>query len=165
MKKIVVAGGCFWGVEAYFQKVKGIEKTIVGYVNSDIKNISYEQVCSQQYHAIEGVLLEYNPNVISLEKIMQLLFRVINPTSLDRQGYDIGYSYRVGAYYEDEKDAQIINEFLNEVKNEYQKPIVFEVKPLKNFTIAEEYHQDYLEKNPGGYCHINFNVLKPEEKK
>lgn len=165
MKKIVLAGGCFWGVQAYFQRVKGIESSVVGYINADIDNISYEQVCSQQYHAIEGVLLEYNPQVISLDKIMELLFRVIDPTSLDRQGYDIGYSYRVGAYYFDEEDALIINKYLDSIKNNYPKPLVFEIKPLKSFFIAEDYHQDYLINNPGGYCHVNFNVLKAEDKK
>lgn len=165
MKKIVVAGGCFWGIEAYFKKVFGIYKTRVGYINATIDNISYEQVCSQKYEAIEGVELTYNEEEITLTKILELLFRVINPTSLDAQGPDIGYSYRVGAYYGNEQDKAIINDFINSKQKEYHYEIVFENEPLISFTEAENYHQDYLTKNPLGYCHVNFDVLSDEEKK
>lgn len=165
MKKIVIAGGCFWGVEAYFLKVKGIKSARVGYVNASKENITYEEVCSQQYQAIEGVELTYDPLQISLTKILELLFRIINPTSLDAQGPDIGYSYRVGAYYTNEEDKQIISEFINKMQPKYHYEIVFENEPLISFIQAEDYHQDYLTKNPLGYCHVNFNVLNKEDLK
>lgn len=165
MNKIVIAGGCFWGVEAYFLKVKGIESTRVGYVNATKENISYEEVCSQKYEAIEGVELTYDAAQISLTKILELLFRIINPTSLDAQGPDIGHSYRVGAYYTNEQDEKIIADFINEMQPKYHYEIVFENKPLRRFVQAEDYHQDYLTRNPLGYCHVNFNTLNKEDLK
>ena len=165
MKKIVVAGGCFWGVEEYFKRVRGIEKTKVGYVNANKENITYQEVCSQRYQAIEGVELIYNENEITLQKILELLFRIIDPTSLDVQGFDRGYSYRVGAYYTNEEDKQIIETFIDENQPKYHYEIVFECKPLISFVKAEDYHQDYLTKNPQGYCHVNFKVLNEEDKK
>ncbi|MDR3215551.1 MAG: peptide-methionine (S)-S-oxide reductase MsrA [Bacilli bacterium] len=163
MKEIIIAGGCFWGVQHYFKKVKGIDKTIVGYINSTKNPISYEEVCTQKYDAIEGVKLTYQEKIISLDKILELLFRIIDPTSLDQQGGDYGHSYRVGAYYEQQEDALIIEDFIFNQEQHYPKNIVFENKPLISFCEAEEYHQDYLDKNPTGYCHVNMGCLNGHE--
>lgn len=165
MKEIIVAGGCFWGVEEYYRRLKGIEKTEVGYVNGTKDDLTYEEVCSQKYQAIEAVKLQYDASVISLEKIMEHLFRIIDPTSLDKQGNDIGISYRVGAYYENEEDREVIESFVASQRKNYNDNIVFEIRPVINFVNAEEYHQEYLVKNPMGYCHVNFGKIREEELK
>lgn len=163
-KEIVVAGGCFWGVEEYYRRLKGIIDTEVGYVNGCRDNLTYEEVCSQKYQAIEGVRLKYDEAVITLAKILEHLFRIIDPTSLDKQGGDIGHSYRVGAYYTNEDDRDIIEDFVFEQDKNYEKEIVFEVVKLKLFTSAEDYHQEYLVNNPNGYCHVDFTKIRDNEK-
>lgn len=165
MKEIYVAGGCFWGVEAYFKLIPGIKKTKVGYANSEIVNPSYEAVCSGETNAVETTYLMYNPKVISLEKILSFLFRIIDPTSLNKQAGDIGTQYRTGVYFTDPADEVVIANALQALQKNYKAKIVVENKRLKNFYGAELYHQDYLTKNPYGYCHISLNDLKPEEKK
>ena len=165
MRKIVIAGGCFWGVEAYFKLIPGIKETKVGYANSIRENPSYEDVCSGETNAVEAVILTYNPLVISLEKILHYLFRIIDPTSLNKQGGDIGTEYRTGVYYFDESEKDIIQNELNKLQKDYNAKVVVENTPLVNFYDAELYHQDYLTKNPYGYCHVNLNDLKPEERK
>lgn len=165
MKKIVVAGGCFWGVEAYYKLIPGIKKTTVGYANSKVSNPSYEMVCSGETNAVEAVILEYNPKVISLNKILSYLFRIIDPTSLNKQGGDIGTQYRTGVYYIHNEDEVIIKEALIALQKDYEDKVVVEVGALLNFYDAELYHQDYLTKNPYGYCHVNLNDLKVEERK
>lgn len=165
MKKIVIAGGCFWGVEAYFKLIPGIKETKVGYANSIRENPSYEEVCSGETNAVEAVKLTYNPKVITLEKILHYLFRIIDPTSLNKQGGDQGTQYRTGVYYFDEGEKAIIANALLMLQKEYKAKVVVENKPLLNFYDAELYHQDYLTKNPYGYCHVNLNDLKPEERK
>lgn len=165
MKKIVVAGGCFWGVEAYFKLIPGIKNSVVGYANSKVLSPTYEEVCSGTTNAVEAVILEYNPKVISLEKILSFLFRIIDPTSLNKQGGDRGTQYRTGVYYYDPEDSKVIAKALNDLQKDYKSKIVVENAPLLNFYEAELYHQDYLTKNPYGYCHVNLNDLKPEERK
>ncbi|MDL2211949.1 peptide-methionine (S)-S-oxide reductase MsrA [Erysipelotrichaceae bacterium OttesenSCG-928-M19] len=165
MEEIIVAGGCFWGVAEYYNRLKGIEKSIAGYVNGTKDNLTYEEVCSQKYQAIEAIKLSYDEEIISPEKILEHLFRIIDPTSLDKQGNDIGMSYRVGAYYDNDKDKTIIENFVKEQQVNYAKEIVFEIKPVLRFNDAEEYHQDYLIKNPHGYCHVNFNKIAKAELK
>ncbi len=165
MKKIVIAGGCFWGVEAYFKLIPGIKNTKVGYANSKVVNPTYEEVCSEATNAVEAVLLEYNPKVITLAEIINFLFRIIDPTSLNRQGGDRGSQYRTGVYYYDKEDRDVITKAFNGLQNKYKAKIVVENMPLLNFYDAELYHQDYLTKNPYGYCHVNLNDLKPEERK
>ncbi|MDR1781466.1 MAG: peptide-methionine (S)-S-oxide reductase MsrA [Bacilli bacterium] len=165
MKKIYVAGGCFWGVQHYFNLIKGIISSEVGYANGSKDNLTYEEVCSQKYDAIEAVELVYDESIISLNKILELLFRIIDPTSLDKQGGDIGHSYRVGAYYVYQDDFKVIEDFVFNQEKNYDKEIVFEVKPLQSFVKAENYHQDYLVKNPFGYCHVDMNKIKKEELK
>lgn len=165
MKKIVLAGGCFWGVEEFYRRIKGIVNTKVGYVNGNIENPTYEEVCSGEYEFREGVLITYDESVISLSKLLELLFRIIDPTSVDQQGEDKGISYRVGAYFESDEDYHIISEYINKVKDNYTEKIVFENIKLGSFYDAELYHQQYLAKNINGYCHVNFNVINKDELK
>lgn len=165
MKEIVLAGGCFWGVEHYFSLIPGIKKTKVGYANSKRDNPTYQEVCAGTTEAVEAVYLLYNPQVISLEALLAFYFRIIDPTLINQQGNDIGSQYRTGIYYRDESEREIIANSLNAQQSKYHKKIVVENKALHNFYPAEAYHQNYLENNPGGYCHVDFNVLKISERK
>lgn len=157
MKEIYLAGGCFWGVDEYMSRMRGVEHTSVGYANGKIENPSYEKVCTGTTGHTETTYVKYDEDIISLEKILERFFRIIDPTVINRQGPDIGSQYRTGIYYTDEEDLKVINKILEEEKNKYKNPIVTEIMPLKCFYEAEEYHQDYLKKNPRGYCHIDLN--------
>lgn len=157
MKEIYLAGGCFWGVDAYMARIEGVVETSVGYANGNKENPSYEEVCTGITGHTETTYLKYDENIVSLEEILNKFWNIIDPTLLNRQGGDIGNQYRTGIYYLDEKDLEIINKTLEEQKEKYDRPIVTEIMPLKVYYKAEEYHQDYLKKNPGGYCHIDLN--------
>lgn len=158
MKKIYLAGGCFWGVQAYLDMKNGITKTVVGYANGNTLNPTYEDVCTNTTGYAETVYVEYDEKEISLEKVLEHFFKVIDPTSVNKQGGDCGTQYRTGIYYVDNNDIETINKFVENEQTKYDKKIVTEVEPLKNFYDAEEYHQKYLVKNPNGYCHINLNI-------
>lgn len=157
MKNIVVAGGCFWGVEAYMSRIDGIIKTVVGYANGKVKDPTYNEVCDGNTGHAEACLISYDEEVISLEKILNKFWGIIDPTVSNRQGADVGSQYRSGIYYKDKLDLDVILKTKNEVQNKYNKTIVTEIQPLLCFYDAEDYHQKYLQKNPGGYCHINLN--------
>lgn len=162
MKIIYFAGGCFWGVEKYFSMARGVLDTKVGYANGTLPNPTYEDLKYGKDNASETVMIMYDENQVSLEKLLELYLRVVDPYSINKQGEDEGIQYRTGVYYIDMNDAPIIkNYFKKELKEDYK----IEVLPLKSFYLAEEYHQDYLDKNPQGYCHINMAKLKPEERK
>ena len=156
-KTIYLAGGCFWGVEGYFQRINGVVSTETGYANGKTKYTDYEHLKSTD-HA-ETVKVEYDYSKISLEEILIHYFRIIDPTSVNRQGNDVGRQYRTGIYYEKEEDAKIIEKLMDYERKKNGK-LAVEIQKLKNFVLAEEYHQDYLEKNPNGYCHINLNMAK-----
>jgi peptide-methionine (S)-S-oxide reductase len=153
-QKIVLAGGCFWGVEAYFANITGVTDTCVGYANGNTENPTYEQVCSHTTGFAEACMLEYDNETITLERLLDYFWKVIDPTILNRQGHDIGNQYRTGIYYFNEEDLPAIHKSVKEEQKNYDKPIVTEVERVKNFYNAEEYHQKYLVKNPNGYCHI-----------
>lgn len=153
--EIYFAGGCFWGTEHFLKQINGVESTQVGYANSKVANPSYEQVCSGKTNAAETVKVVYHPEEVDLSLLIDLYFQTIDPTSLNRQGNDRGTQYRTGIYYTNIDDVAVINKAIRELETKYNNPIVVEVKPLENFYPAELYHQDYLEKNPTGYCHIN----------
>lgn len=153
-KEIYLAGGCFWGMEKYLAEVKGIVATTVGYANGNTENPSYEEVCHNNTGHAETVKLVYDPSLIRLEFILKLYYDVIDPSSVNRQGADVGTQYRTGIYYVDERDRDTIENSLKELQTQYDKPITIEALPLMNFYPAEEYHQSYLDKNPNGYCHI-----------
>ena len=163
VKVIHLAGGCFWGLEAYMQKLNGVEDAVSGYANGKTENPSYYDLKTSG-HA-ETVKVVYNPDIISLEDILAHYLRVVNPVSVNKQGNDVGTQYRTGIYYTDEADKAIIENILAKEQTKHDKPIAIEVEPLKQFYDAEEYHQDYLEKNPGGYCHIDLSLAdKPLDK-
>ena len=164
-KQIYLAGGCFWGTEAYFSKLKGVARTLCGYANGNTVNPTYEEVCHSDTGHAETVLVEYDPSVIPTEKILTEFFKTIDPTTENRQGYDIGSQYRSGIYYVDETDAPIIQSFAQKKQEEYAKPIVTEILPLIGFYPAEEYHQNYLDKNPNGYCHVDLSQISEEDRK
>ena len=162
MKTIYLAGGCFWGVEHFFSLAKGIINTEVGYANGTLDNPKYEDLKHGLDDASETVKVDYDENIISLEKILELYLRVVDPYSVNKQGEDEGVQYRTGIYYQNDTDKQIIKDyFARTLKKDYK----IEVVRLNKFFLAEEYHQDYLNKNPQGYCHINMTKLKPEERK
>ncbi|MGY0372267.1 peptide-methionine (S)-S-oxide reductase MsrA [Clostridium sp. JNZ J1-5] len=157
MREIVLAGGCFWGVEEYMSRNPGIVETKVGYANGIKENPSYEEVCTGTTGHAEACYVKYDENIISLEKLLYKFWSIIDPTILNRQGNDRGSQYRTGIFYLDEKDLNIIMKSKNEEQKNYKNPIVTEVERLKCFYEAEEYHQKYLKKNPGGYCHIHLD--------
>lgn len=152
---IYLAGGCFWGVEAYMKKLPGVYGTDVGYANGTTKDPTYEQVCTGKTGFAETVKVVYDPTGITTAQLLDGFFKVVDPTSVNRQGNDRGDQYRSGIYYTDEGDKAIAEAAVAKQKEKYKAPIATEVKPLENFYMAEEYHQDYLDKHPGGYCHIN----------
>ena len=154
-KWIFLAGGCFWGVEKYLSLIPGVIKTEVGYANGRTGFPTYEDVCYRNTGHAETVLVEYNSDKLELSYLLDLFYKVIDPTSLNRQGNDVGTQYRTGIYYVDESDRNIINASISQLGERISRPVVIEVKPLENYYAAEEYHQKYLEKNPGGYCHIS----------
>lgn len=163
VKTIYLAGGCFWGLEAYMQKLNGVEDAISGYANGKTKNPSYYDLKTSG-HA-ETVKVIYNPEILNLNDILAHYLRVVNPVSVNKQGNDIGTQYRTGIYYTDEADKITIDNVLAKEQTKHDRPIAIEVEPLKHFYEAEEYHQDYLEKNPGGYCHIDLSLAdKPLDK-
>lgn len=160
MSKIYLAGGCFWGVEAYFSKLPGVVYTETGYANGKTQNPSYEEVSTGDTDFAETVLVEYNNKEITLREILSHYFDIVDLTTLNRQAHDSGTQYRSGIYYTTDSDGEIIKDAIAEEQKKYKKPIVTEVKKLESFYRAEEYHQKYLEKNPGGYCHIDLSKIK-----
>ena len=159
-KTIYLAGGCFWGTEHFLGLVHGVEKTEVGYANSSVPDPSYREVCTGRTGAAETVEVVYDADEVSLPFLLNLYFQTIDPTSLNKQGNDRGTQYRTGIYYTDPAERPIIEKSLSELQKKYSKPLAIEVGPLENFYPAEEYHQDYLDKNPGGYCHINPGLFR-----
>ena len=152
-KEIYLAGGCFWGLEKAFQALNGVLDTTVGYANGIIENPTYEQVKTDTTQFRETVRVIYDDEVLSLSKIMKAFFICIDPTQENRQKEDIGSQYQTGVYYTDVDDLKLISNCFEEEKKKYDEFHV-ELKPLENFYDAEDYHQDYLIKNPDGYCHI-----------
>ena len=165
MKKIVLGGGCFWGVEEYYRRLKGVGETRVGYAQGLKDNPTYQEVCSGKTLHAEVAEIEYDPSVISFEKILEHLFRIIDPTSLNKQAHDVGTQYRVGVYPDNDEELELVKAYVEKRQSEYSKPIVLEVERLRDFYDAETYHQKYLVNNPTGYCHVNMNLIKPDEKK
>ncbi len=160
MAIIYLAGGCFWGAEKYLRAVRGVITTEVGYANGKTENPTYEDVCRRNTGHAETVKVEYNPEVLPLGFLLELYYEAIDPISLNRQGGDVGTQYRTGIYYVDEADRPVIERSLNGLKARLRQQPAVEYGPLENFYPAEEYHQLYLDKNPGGYCHIGMNKIK-----
>lgn len=157
-RDIYLAGGCFWGVDAYFKRISGVLDAVSGYANGNTENPSYHDVIYRQTGHAETVKVTYNPQQISLAQLLQHYFRIIDPTTLNRQGNDRGSQYRSGIYSNDAGEREQIAHALTQLQQRFSKPVVVENLPLKHFYPAEEYHQDYLLKNPDGYCHIDLNL-------
>ncbi len=158
MKSIVFAGGCFWGVEAYFKQLDGVTDTEAGYIAGEGR-ASYEEVCNASGHA-EAVYIRFDEEVISFKKLLDHLFNIIDPTSINKQGNDKGIQYRTGIYNYSAEMLDFIHSYINIRQNEYQKAIVIELKTNLEFYSAEAYHQDYLNKNKHGYCHVDLGSYK-----
>jgi methionine-S-sulfoxide reductase len=154
MAEIYLAGGCFWGTEKYIGLIPGVLSTDVGYANGRTANPSYEEVCHNDTGHAETVHVVYDSEKLSLNFLLGVYYDAVDPTSVNRQGGDTGTQYRTGIYYVDPADEQVIRSSIQELQKKYSEPIAIEVLPLDNFYSAEEYHQKYLDKNPGGYCHI-----------
>lgn len=161
-EEIYLAGGCFWGVEEYMERIKGVIDVTSGYANGNTENPSYEDVLYKNTGHAETVHVKYDPEVIDFEGILLYYFKVINPTSLNKQGNDVGSQYRTGIYYVDENQLEIIEKVIEKEQENHKNEIVVEVQPIDNYYLAEEYHQDYLKKNPNGYCHIDLDLAEEE---
>lgn len=162
-KTIYLAGGCFWGVEAYYKKLRGILDTKCGYANGDILNPRYEDLKNHLATHAEVVQINYDDETIPLVKVLEHFMRIIDPYRVNHQGGDTGLQYRTGVFYEDAKDGETINEYFDNLPK--VKPFAIIVEPLTNFYDAEEYHQDYLDLHPNGYCHVDFKKIRDDEKK
>ena len=159
---IYMAGGCFWGVEAYFKQLNGVVDTMVGYANGTRAFPHYEDLKSGKATHAETVKVVYDDTQISLEKLLEHYLRFVDPYSLDQQGHDIGHQYRTGIYFTNLLDGIRTEAYFSDNLNPGWK---IEIAQMRNFYPAEEYHQDYLDKNPGGYCHVNLALARPDEKK
>ena len=164
IKEIYFAGGCFWGTEHLFQLIRGVVGTEVGYANGKIDNPTYEQVVSHTTGFTEAVKVKYDADEVNLPLLIEVFFKSIDPTTLNRQGNDIGDNYRTGIYTTDAAAEEIVKTEVAKLAKNYDKPVVVETIPLQNFYKAEDYHQDYLVKNPGGYCHIPLSVFEEAKK-
>ncbi|MEE1004935.1 MAG: peptide-methionine (S)-S-oxide reductase MsrA [Bacteroidaceae bacterium] len=160
IKDIYLAGGCFWGTEHYFKQIKGVKETEVGFANGHTENPTYQEVYTDTTGFTETVHIKYNPEEVSLEFLLKMFFKAIDPTSFNKQGHDEGTRYRTGIYYINEEDIDVINKVYNEEQKHYNQPLAVEKMPLENYYSAEEYHQDYLDKNPTGYCHLPLSLFK-----
>ncbi len=153
MKTIYLAGGCFWGMQRFIDQFAGVKETEVGYANGPEYAPTYKEVCNDSGHA-ETVRVVYDEKEISLSRLLDFYFMVIDPLSINRQGHDVGVQYRTGVYYTQEDQLPEIQNIFHQQEEKVGKKLAVELLPLANFYPAEEYHQKYLDKNPGGYCHI-----------
>jgi peptide methionine sulfoxide reductase msrA/msrB len=156
MKTIYVAGGCFWGLEKYFDQIQGVSATEVGYANGASASAKYGDGSGYA----EAVRVDYDPSVAPLPFLLRMFYRAIDPTTVNRQGNDVGVEYRSGIYYTDPAERSVIEESLAGLQEQFTTRIAIETGPLKNYTRAEDYHQKYLEKNPTGYCHIPISAFR-----
>lgn len=160
MNVIYFAGGCFWGTQHYISQFKGVLHTEVGYANGEVAEPTYQQVYTDQTGHVECVKVIYDSEVISLKTLCRLFFKSIDPLLMNRQGEDCGTRYRTGIYWEDDLDRPAIDEVFMLIQSMYKSPLAVETRPLKCFYTGEEYHQQYLIKNPEGYCHLSPSLMK-----
>lgn len=160
IKEIYLAGGCFWGAEHFFQQVAGVISTEVGFANGHTPDPTYKEVYTDTTGYAETVHVRYDNDKVGLKFLLRMFFKTIDPTSLNKQGEDEGTRYRTGIYYTDPADLTSIRTVFDEEQRKVSVPVVVEVGPLQNFYRAEEYHQDYLDKNPGGYCHLPLELFR-----
>ena len=160
MKEIYFAAGCFWGAQHFFAGVDGVKEAVAGYANGKGENPSYEQVYTDTTGFAETVRVSYDPGKVSLKELTELYFTIIDPLSLNRQGGDVGTRYRTGVYYTDPAERAIIEAVFQAEEKRVGAALAVELEPLRNFYLAEERHQDYLDKNPGGYCHVPLKTFR-----
>ena len=160
MKTIYFAGGCFWGTEHYMGQFDGVDETVVGYANGHVAQPSYQQVYTDQTGHVECVRVTYDESVVALRTLCRMFFRSIDPLLLNRQGEDVGTRYRTGIYWTDDEDRAEVEQVWQEVQDRHDAPLAVEKLPLQCFYPAEDYHQDYLYKNPEGYCHLSLDTLR-----
>ena len=159
-EEITFGGGCFWCTEAIFEEVRGVQKVESGYAGGSVINPTYEDVCSGRTGHAEVVQIVFNPEIISLEKILQIFFATHDPTTPNRQGADIGTQYRSVIFYRNIQQKETVDKVIGQLKKlkAYKQPIVTQVVPLQSFYRAEDYHQDYFQRNPEqSYCRIIIN--------
>ena len=159
LKDVYLAGGCFWGAEHFLKQINGVVDTEVGFANGNTDNPTYEEVYTDLTGYAEAVHVRYDATIVSLERLLELFFVAIDPTSLNKQGHDEGTRYRTGIYYTDPSDRPVIDKVFDEQQAKFEEPLVVERLPLKNFFTADERHQDYLDKNPDGYCHLPLELF------
>jgi methionine-S-sulfoxide reductase len=164
MKTIYLAGGCFWGVQKFFDQFDGIVCTQTGYANGPEKAPTYREVCENSGHA-ETVRIDYDETVISLTEILKYYFMIIDPLSVNKQGGDSGIQYRTGIYYSGEDQKEEIEKVYKAEEEKKGRKLAVEFEKIRNFYKAEEYHQKYLENNPSGYCHIPVALFSVANKK
>ena len=158
MRTIYLAGGCFWGMQKFFDQFDGVISTQVGYANGPEKAPTYQEVCNDSGHA-ETLRVDYDEGRLPLSRLLDLYFLVIDPLSLNKQGEDEGIQYRTGVYYTERDQLPALQAAFRAEAQKVGAPLAVELLPLENFFPAEEYHQKYLDKNPGGYCHIPQKLL------
>lgn len=160
MKEIYLAGGCFWGTEHFFKQIDGVVETETGFANGRGEHPTYKEVYTDTTGFAETVRVVYDPQRVSLKFLLLMFFKAIDPLSLNRQGHDEGTRYRTGVYYTDAADLPVIDEVWQQEQARYDAPLAVEKLPLTNYYSADEYHQDYLDKNPDGYCHLPLELFK-----
>ncbi|MBQ8051526.1 MAG: peptide-methionine (S)-S-oxide reductase MsrA [Bacteroidaceae bacterium] len=160
MHEIYLAGGCFWGTEHYLKQIEGVVDTETGFANGRTPNPTYEEVYTDQTGYAETVRVRFDERRISLRFLVELFFHAIDPTSLNRQGHDEGTRYRTGVYYTSEADRRVIESVFAEEQKKCDKPLAVELEPLQNFYPASEFHQDYLDQHPDGYCHLPWELFR-----
>jgi peptide-methionine (S)-S-oxide reductase len=161
-QQATLGGGCFWCLEAVYDKLKGVQKVVSGYTGGHVENPTYRQVCNKTTGHAEVVQITYDDEVVSFEELLDVFFTIHNPTTLNRQGNDVGPQYRSAIFYHDDEQKRIAEAKIDEFnqKDMWDDPIVTEVTELETFYAAEDYHQDYYENNPNqGYCRI---VIQPK---
>ena len=160
MKTAVFAAGCFWGTEEYFRRLAGVVSTEVGYSGGASVDPSYEEVCTGRTGHAESLRIEFDPSKIGFEALLAHFFRMHDPTQKDRQGHDVGTQYRSAVFCQDEGQRAAAESFISSLtaSGKYKKPIATSVERAAPFYSAEEHHQDYLRKNPGGYCHVDLSL-------
>ena len=166
MKEIYLAGGCYWGVEKYVSNIKGVLETTVGFANGDTEHPTYEQVRYENTGHAETVKVLYDETRLPLSALLNLFYEIIDPTSVDKQGEDIGHQYRTGVYFTAPEDEPVVRASLEKLAKKLKEQeestalLAIEACPLVHFYDAEEYHQKYLDKNPGGYCHVPLGKIR-----
>jgi methionine-S-sulfoxide reductase len=160
MDQAIFAAGCFWGVQYYLDQVPGVEKTLVGYSGGQTENPTYKDVCSQTTGHAEAVWVEFDPKKLSFELLVRHFFRLHDPTQLNRQGPDVGDSYRSAIFYLNEAQRAVVEKVRDKVQQDYKEPIVTQIEPAGPFYQAEAYHQKYAERTGQGMCHIPYEPIK-----